>query len=201
MTEKKRRTRVPAKRRYKVRVISQPLPTAPTTSLFVNPILTPTGAISNASTQMFIVKSAAMSIPVTVYNLAKGKFERIPYPAGSPQVEENPSASNCNPPQLEATPNAPMFQVREDTPWPNDVPASMNLFKARADWSIPATPAPTVKVEKTEVPPQVAANPHAIVLPKPQNNRSAKEKCTWGLHCLICKKEEEDGTEDWNSDQ
>ena len=26
-------------------------------------------------------------------------------------------------------------------------------------------------------------------------------KCTWGLHCPICKKEEEEGTENWNSDQ
>ena len=41
MTEKKRRTRVPAKRRYKVRVIGQPLPTTPTTSVPVNPIPTP----------------------------------------------------------------------------------------------------------------------------------------------------------------
>ena len=62
-------------------------------------------------------------------------------------------------------------------------------------------PPPTVKVEKTEVPPRVAAISHAMVLPKPQNNRPAEEKCTWGPHCPICKKEEEDGTEDWNSGQ
>ena len=69
-----------------------------------------------------------MSILVTVYNLAQGKFYGIPYPAGRPQVEENPSAPNCNPPQPETSPNVPTFQVREDTPWPNSVPASMNLF-------------------------------------------------------------------------
>ena len=62
-------------------------------------------------------------------------------------------------------------------------------------------PAPTVKVEKTKIPPQIAAIPHTMVLPKPQNNRSAEEKCTWGPHCLVCKKEEEDGIEDWNGDQ
>ena len=28
-----------------------------------------------------------------------------------------------------------------------------------------------------------------------------EEKCTWGPHCPICKKEEEEGTEDWNSDR
>ena len=40
-----------------------------------------------------------------------------------------------------------------------------------------------------------------MVLPKSQNNRSAEEKCTWGLYGPICKKEEEDGTEDWKGDQ
>ena len=53
-----------------------------------------------------------------------------------------------------------------------------------------------MKVEKTEVSPQVAAIPHAMGLPKPHNNRPAEEKCTWGLHCPICKKVEEDGRED-----
>ena len=27
------------------------------------------------------------------------------------------------------------------------------------------------------------------------------EKCTWGLHCPICIKEEEEGQEDWNGDR
>ena len=152
MSEKKRRTRVPAKRRYKVRVIAQPLPTTPTTSVPMNPIPIPTAAMSNASTQVPAVKPAAISIHVTVYNLAQGKFKGIPYPAGRPQVEENP-APDCNPPQPEAAPNAPTFQVREHTPWPNTVPASVNLFETRANWPIPPMQAPTVKVEKTEVPP------------------------------------------------
>ena len=47
------------------------------------------------------------------------------------------------------------------------------------------TPAPT----KTEVPPQIAAIPYALVLPK-----QVGEKFTWGLHCPICIKEEEEGT-------
>ena len=59
---------------------------------------------------------------------------------------------------------------------------------------------PTVKVEKTEVPPRVAI-PHAIVLPKPQNNKPAEEECTWGPYCPICKKEEEEGMGDWNGDR
>ena len=81
-----------------------------------------------------MVKSAAMSILVTVYILAWGKFEGIPYPIGRPQVEENPSAPSCSLPQQrqqpEAIPHAPTFQVREDTPWPDTIPASTNLFKA-----------------------------------------------------------------------
>ena len=184
MNEKKKRTRVPAKRRYKVRVIVQPLPTAPSTSAPVHPIPTSTVATSNASTQMSVGELAATSILVMVYNLAQGKFKRIPYPAERSQ--KNPSVPSCNTTQLEATPSAPTFQVREDTLWPNTVSASINLYKARADWPIPPMPAPTVKAEKTEVLPQVSAIPHAMVLPK-QNNRSIEEKCTWGPHCPICK--------------
>ena len=77
------------------------MPATPT--LFMNPILpavpTPTVATSTATSQMPVVKSAAISIPVTVYNLAQGKFEGIPYPTGRSQVEENPSNPSCIMPQ------------------------------------------------------------------------------------------------------
>ena len=59
----------------------------------------------------------------------------------------------------------------------------------------------TVKIEKAEVPPKVAAIPHAMVLLKLQNNRQVEEKWTWGPHCPICKKEEEEGMEDLNGDR
>ena len=55
--------------------------------------------------------------------------------------------------------------------------------------------------KRTEAHPRVAAIPCAMVLPKPQNNRSTEKKCTSGLHCCICRKEEEEGTEDWNGDK
>ena len=100
----------------------------------------------------------------------------------------------------EVTPNVTTVQVREDTPWPNTMPASTNVFKARANQPISPTETPAVKMEKTEVPPRVASIPHPMVLNKPQNKRPEEEKCTWGLHCHICKKEEE-GTEDWNGDR
>ena len=175
--EKKRRARATVKRRYKVRVIAQPLLTTPTSP--VNPIPpavpTTTVATSTATTQIPMVKSAATSIPVTLYILAQGKFEGIPYSTPRPQVEENPSASSCNMPQQkhqpEAIPSAPTFQVREDTPWPKTVPASTNLFEARAGWPIPPMKTPTVRIEKAEVPPRAAAIPHAMVLPKSRNNR------------------------------
>ena len=122
-----RRTRVPTKRRYKVRVFAQPIPTTPATTAAVNltPIV-PTPLVATTSTQMPVIKSAAASIPVMVYNLAKGKFNGVPFPTERPQAEEIPSVHNSNPPPLEAIPNAPTFQVREDTPWPNTESASTN---------------------------------------------------------------------------
>ena len=173
----------------------------------MHPILpaepTPAVATTTAATQIPVIKSAGTSIPVNVYNLGQGKFEGIPYPSGRPQEEENPSSPSCNMPQkrqqLEATPTVTTCQVRENTQWPNTVPVSRNLFEARENWSIPPTERPTVKIKKTEAPPRVATIPHAMVLNKPQNNRPAEEKCTWGPHYTICKKEE--GTEDWDSDR
>ena len=91
--EKKRTARAPVKRRYKVRVIAQPLPSTPTSTSSMDPIPpaahTPTVATSTVTTQMPMVKSVATSIPVTVYNLAQGKFEGIPYPTRRPPVEDN----------------------------------------------------------------------------------------------------------------
>ena len=128
MNEKMRRIRVPAKRRYKVRVIAQPIPTIPTPTAPVN--LTPavpTPTVATTSTQMPMVKSAAVSIPVTVCNLAKGKFDGVPYPTERPQAEENHSVHNSNPLHLEAIPHGPTLQVRGDTSWPSIVPTSTNI--------------------------------------------------------------------------
>ena len=81
--------------------------------------------------------------------------------------------------QPEATPAVTTCQVREETPWPNTMSASTNLFEARANWPLPPTETPAViKMEKTDAPPNVATIPCAMVLNKPQNNRPAEEKCT-----------------------
>ena len=79
-TEKKRTAKAPVKRRFKVSMIAQPMPTNPT--LPVNPILPaePTVVTFTVTTQMPVAKSAATSISVTVYNLVQGKFKGIPYP-------------------------------------------------------------------------------------------------------------------------
>ena len=188
MNDKKRRTML-AKRRYKVKVVAQPIPTTPTPTAPVNSTA-PTTTVATASSQMPMVKFTAMFIPITVYNLVKGKFSEFPYPTGRPQTEGNPSVQNSHPPPLEDILNAP---VREATPWSSIGSSSENLFKGRRDGPIPPTPAPTVK---TEVPPQTAAISYVMVMPK-----QVVEKCSWGLHCPICKNEEEHRKEDWNSDR
>ena len=104
----------------------------PTALVNLTPIV-PTPTLATTSTQTPVVNS----IPVMVYNLAKGMFDGVPYPTERPQAEETPSLHNFSPPALEAIPNATNFQVREDTPWPNTESASMNLFETRADWPIP----------------------------------------------------------------
>ena len=86
--------------------------------------------------------------------------------------------------QPEAAPTVTTLQVRQDTQWPNTVPATSNLFKARASWPVPPTETPAVvKMEKTEIPPRVAAIPHALVLNKLQNNGPVEGQY---MHCSIC---------------
>ena len=122
-----------------------------------------------------------------------GKFAEVPYPTARPQNEGHPSIQSSNPPPLEDIPNAP---VRQGCLWPSTGSASENLFDTRKDWPIPPTPAPTpAPTVKTEAPPQVAAILHAMVMPM-----QVAEKYSWGLHCPICKNEEEH-EEDWDSDR
>ena len=153
---------------YNMRVLTQPTPSTPTS-------ITPTPTVATVSTQTPAARSTAVSVPVTVYNLATGQFAEVPCQTTRPQNE------GSNPTPLEDIPNAP---PRQSTPWPHPGSTSENLFLNRKDWPIPpapaATPAPTIKAEK---PPQVAAIPHAMVMPM--------RECSWGPHCPICKNEEE----------
>ena len=160
----------------------------PTTTIQTAPTLT----VTTASTQMPVVRSTAASIPVTVYKLATGQFADVLNPTGRPQDKRN-SSIHSKPPPLEDIPNAP---VRQGTPWANSGSAPENLFMVRKDWPIPPTPVPTPAPSmKTEAPPLVAVIPCVMVMPK-----QVTEKCSWGLHCPICKNMEEH-EEDWDDDK
>ena len=110
---------------------TDPTPTMVTTTVTLTQ--TPVAKLAPATTK---------SAHVTVYNLVQDKFFKgVPYPVRKCQEEEGPSASSGNNPLEEqqpksaATGTAP--QNREDTPWPNTMPASDDLFVERASWPIP----------------------------------------------------------------
>ena len=101
-----------------------------------------------ASTPMSVVKQTTTTakpspIHVIVYNLAQGKIQEIPKPIKRIHEEGSPFTPNHgNPPMVQqpkavaiATSTAPL--TRDDTPWPNTMPASTNLFVARVSWPIP----------------------------------------------------------------
>ena len=111
-SDKRKRTML-AKRRDKVRVLSQPVPTTPTTPLNST---APTPTVATTSTQMPVTRSAATSLLVMVCKLAIGQFAEVPYLTARPQDEGHPSTKNSNLPPLEDIPSAP---VRQGTPWPN----------------------------------------------------------------------------------
>ena len=96
-TNYKRKTTMLAKRRYKVRVITQPTPTTPTQTA-------PTPTVATTSTQMPVVRSTTTSILVMVYKLATGQFSEVSYPTGRLQNERNPSICSPNPHHLKTYP-------------------------------------------------------------------------------------------------
>ena len=191
-TNNKRGRTVLAKRRHKVRVLAQLIPTNPTPTMPVNSTA-PTPTVSTTSTQIPVVRCIPESIPVMVYKLAMGKFAEVPYPTPRPQNEGHPSVQGSNPPPLEHIPNDP---IRQGTPRPSKGSAYENLFETRKDWPIPPSPTPTsASTVKTEAPPQVAAITHVLVMSK-----QVTERCSWGPYCPICKNEEEDEA-DWDGDR
>ena len=94
--DKRRKTMI-AKRRYKVRVLTQPTPSMPTSTA-------PAPTVATVSTQTPTARSTAESILVTVYKLAMGQFAKVPHQTTRPQNE------GSNPPPLEDIPNAPPRQ-------------------------------------------------------------------------------------------
>ena len=112
-----------ARRRYKVRVLTQP-------SIQISTASTPTVATVNMQTPVTRY-TAAMSISIIMYNLATGKFRQTPCP---PTIIQS-----SNPPPLEDIPSAP---VRQGTSWPNAASVEEKLFETRKDWPIPLPPSP-----------------------------------------------------------
>ena len=90
----KRKRAIIAKRRYKVRVITQPTPSHPNLNC-THPM------VATVSTQTTTVRSTAESIPVIVYKLAMEQFTEVPCPTTRPQNEKS------NPPPLEDIPKVP----------------------------------------------------------------------------------------------
>ena len=82
----KKRAKAQVKKRFKVRVITQPMPTNPTLPANLTLPADPTPSVVTTmvtSTQMPVAKPATTTakpslIPVSVYNLAQGKFKEIP---------------------------------------------------------------------------------------------------------------------------
>ena len=97
VNDKRRKTMI-AKRRYKVRVLTQPTPSTPAST-------TPIPMLATVSTQTPMVRSTAESILVTIHKLAMGQFAEVPHPMIR-SISDNPQP-------LEDIPSAP---VGEGTP-------------------------------------------------------------------------------------
>ena len=91
----KRRNAMIAKRRHKVRVLTQPTPFTPTSTA-------PVPMVATLNTQTPMVRSTAESLPVTIHKLAMGQFANVPHPTTR--------SINDNPPQLEDIPSVPVRQ-------------------------------------------------------------------------------------------
>ena len=123
--DKKRRTKIPIKRQFKARLIEKSL---------TEPMVVTTMA---ASTPTAVVRPTTTTakpspIPERIYNLVQGKIQEIPKCTRRFQEEESPFTWNCNNPPIVqqfkavivATSTIP--PTRDDTPWPNTIPASTN---------------------------------------------------------------------------
>ena len=159
-SEKRKKT-VLTKRKYKMRVLAQPVPTIPTTP--VNSTA-PAPTVATTSTQMPVTRSATTSILVMVYKLVTGQFVEDPYLTPRPQNEGH---SLTQTPTLCHWKTYPVPQLDRVPLGSNMGSASENLFETREDWWIPPTPVPTpAPTIKREVPSQVAAIPYVMVRPK-----------------------------------
>ena len=190
---KKKRTKTSIKRQFMVRLVEKSLPVNTEPEVV---------ATTTASTQTSVVKPTATAarlnpIPLTAYDLSKTKAQEIPNPTRRKfQEGEGPFTPNCgNPPMEQQQPKATATTTfaasptRDDTPWPNTVPASTHLFLARSSWPISpnGNEVPTSTFFKTEksdekAPPKQAAILHTMVMGKLAKNNKSAEKCVDGNH-------------------
>ena len=176
------------KRKYKMRALVQPVPASPTAP--VNSTA-PAPTVGITSTQMPVTRSTTTSIPVTVYKLATGQFAEVSYLTTRPQDEGHPLTKT---PALHYWKTFPTTHLDRVLLGPTQGQLQ-KMYLRPEDWPIPPTPVPTpAPTIKTEAPPQIAAIPYVMGRPK-----NAAEGILWGLHCLICKNEEEH-KEDWDGD-
>ena len=196
VADKKKRTKTPIKRQFKVRLVERSLQVNREPEVVATTVtLTQTSVVNPAATA-----AKPSLIPLMVYNLSETKVQEIPKPTRKFQKEESPFTPNhVNPPVAQQQPKVTTtatftaLLTRDGTSWPNTVPTSTNLFVARASWPIPpnVNEVPThtfVKTAKADekTPSKQVAIPHAMVLNKSQNSKSAEEVCGWGPQCPIC---------------
>ena len=167
------------KRQFKIRLIKKSLPESEAAATMVTS--TPTSVVKPTTTT-----TKPSPIPVMMYNLAQGKFQEIHKSTKRFKEEEGPFTPNCNNPPMVQQPKAATAitstapLTENDTPWPNTITASTNLFDARASWPIPPymddvlmpTSFKTKKAKK--IPPKPAAIPHTLI--KPQTSKSSRSR-------------------------
>ena len=154
-----------------------------------------------------------------VYNFAQSKIQEIPIPTRKFHGGRTPFIANHgNPPmaqQSKATTTASSTAppTRDDTLWPNTMPASTNLFVARVSWPIPLIlmksqqpPLSRQKRQRRRPNQNKQLSPHALILTKPQKSKPAEEEGRWGPQCSICMQstpniKAEDTEEEWNGDR
>ena len=200
---------MPIRKQFKVRLIEKPLskdgkPEATATTATA----TQTSMIKPTATSTKWPNAKLTSIPLTVHNVPSAKIQEVPRSSmWKPQGGEVPLIPNPNNPLIEqqptplqpkapATASAAIPPTRDDTPWPNTVLASINLFVGKSSWPIPPNgnemPIPAfikmeVRPNAESAPSKQAVIPHPMVQGKSaQNNKSSEEVCGWGPQCPIC---------------
>ena len=131
--------------------------------------------------------TTAKSIPMTVYNLAQGKFKGIPYPTRRSQEEGGPSYPSSNNPMRSSNPKLkplPQPHKPERKPIGQTLCQSVQIYLLKGHhgqsslwWWSPKTHLCQSWKSRGEDPTKQAAITHALVLNKPQNDKPAEEEC------------------------